>query len=103
MICNSLHSKAQGDAATRGGRTNLDAAGVSPDRSISFTPRGKRPDVSTIASRKSKVARLHTNSFVSSSNIPAFRFPDDLFRLCTEATEVPSLTHSLCFQLLLNF
>jgi hypothetical protein len=27
MICNSLHLSARGDAATRGGRTNLDGAG----------------------------------------------------------------------------
>src|ERR1700687_1522532 len=67
MICNSLHSSAQGEAATRGGRTNLDGAGVSPDCSISFTPRGNCPDVSTTALRRSNVARLHTNSFVSST------------------------------------
>jgi hypothetical protein len=28
-LCNSLHSSAQGDAATRGGRTNLDGVGAS--------------------------------------------------------------------------
>jgi hypothetical protein len=67
MICNSLHSSAQGEAATRGGRTSRQGAGARPDCSISFTPRGNCAAVSTTAERRSKVARLQTNSLVSST------------------------------------
>src|ERR1700724_2994156 len=67
MTCRSLHSSAQGDAATRGGRTSRDGAAARPDFSISLTPRGKSSDVSTTAARSSNVARLQTNSLVSST------------------------------------
>jgi hypothetical protein len=67
MICNSLYSSAQGDAAARGGRTNLDGAGASSTRSISFTPRGNGPDVSSTALRRSNVARLQHEFLVGTT------------------------------------
>ena len=64
-----LHSSAQGDAFTRGGLTSRDGAGSRPARSISLTPRGSGAEVAFIASRKSQVARLQTNSPVSSMKL----------------------------------
>jgi hypothetical protein len=61
-----LHSSAQGAAAIRGGRTRRDGTASSPASAISLTPRGKFAEVATTAARSSKVARLQTNSPVSS-------------------------------------
>src|SRR5688572_25402809 len=66
-VCSHLHSSAQGEAATRGGRTSRDGAASSPATCISLMPRGSGAEVPFIWSRKSKVARLQTNSFVSST------------------------------------
>src|SRR5450756_3153264 len=64
-----LHSSAQGEAFTRGGLTSRERAGSRPARSISLTPRGSGAEVAFIASRKSQVARLQTNSPVSSMKL----------------------------------
>src|ERR1700737_4523859 len=69
MIASGRDSSAQGDCATRGGRTSRDGAGSSPAAIISLTPRGNSLDVSTISLRRLKVARLQTNSLVSSTKI----------------------------------
>jgi hypothetical protein len=61
-----LHSSAAGDAATRGGRTSREGAGSSPACAISLSPRASGAEVSFMASRRSHVARLQTNSPVSS-------------------------------------
>ena len=45
--------------------TMRDGAGARPARSISLIPWGKGADVAFIASRRSQVARLQTNSPVS--------------------------------------
>src|SRR5258707_2441928 len=58
---------AQGDALTRGGFTRIDGAGSSPASFISSTPRGYGPEVVFIWLRRSHVARLQTNSLVSST------------------------------------
>src|SRR5436309_10638989 len=68
-ICTTRHSRAQGDSAMRGGRTSRDGAGVSPAASISLTPRGNVAEVAFMASRRSHVARLQTNSRVSSMKL----------------------------------
>src|ERR1700736_6889927 len=69
MIASRRHSSAQGDCPTRGGRASSNGAGSSPAAIISLTPRGNSLDVSTISLRRLKVARLHTNSLVSSTKI----------------------------------
>ena len=66
-----LHSSATGDSATRGGFTIRQGAGVSPAKSSSLCPRGSGAEVAFIASRKSQVARLQTNSPVSSAKVIA--------------------------------
>src|ERR1700687_3300877 len=64
-ICTTLHSIAQGEAATRGGFTSFEGAAFSPATSISLTPCGSVADVWFICSRKSQVASEQTNSIVS--------------------------------------
>src|SRR5476649_1648914 len=64
-ICTTLHSIAQGEAATRGGFTSFEGAAFSPATSISLTPRGSIAEVIFICSRKSQVASEQTNSLVS--------------------------------------
>src|SRR5882672_11349473 len=66
-VCSHLHSSAHGDALTRGGLTMREGAGSSLALSISFTPRANGAEVSFIWSRRSQVARLQTNSLVSST------------------------------------
>src|SRR5262245_23201075 len=69
-----LHSRAQGEALTRGGLTRFDRAGSRPVDSSSFTPRGKLQEVFFTSWRSSQTARLHTNSRVSSTKqIVSFR------------------------------
>src|SRR5260370_14676082 len=63
------HSIAQGASATRGGRTSRHGAGVRPAARNSSTPRGNGADVMFMASRRSQVARLQTNSPVSSMKL----------------------------------
>src|SRR5262245_464037 len=63
-----LHSSAHGDAATRGGLTSRDGAASRPVARISQVPRGSGAEVPFIWSRRSNVARLQTNSLVSSTN-----------------------------------
>src|SRR6516162_11666198 len=60
------HSSAQGEAATRGGRTRREGAGARPALAISLTPRAKGAEVWLTCSRRSQVVKLQTNSFVSS-------------------------------------
>ena len=48
-----------------------DGAGVRPACAISFSPRGSGAEVSFMASRRSQVARLQTNSPVSSMKVSA--------------------------------
>jgi hypothetical protein len=57
---------AQGDAFTRGTFTSTEGAASRPASFISSTPRGYGPDVVFISWRRWWVARLHTNSRVSS-------------------------------------
>src|SRR5215470_4998328 len=66
-VFSHLHSSAQGEAATRGGLTRRDGAGSRPVCFISLWPRGNGAEVPFIWSRRSKVARLQTNSLVSST------------------------------------
>src|SRR5438067_7594578 len=68
-VCSTRHSIAQGASATRGGRTRRQGTGVRPAARNSSTPRGNGADVMFIALRKSQVARLQTNSPVSSMNV----------------------------------
>ena len=62
-VCSHLHSSAQGEAATRGGLHQPRRRGSSPVAFISLAPRGSGAEVPFIWSRRSKVARLQTNSF----------------------------------------
>src|SRR6476620_12393365 len=66
-VLSHWHSSAHGEAATRGGLTSRDGAGSSPVCCISLWPRGSGAEVPFIWSRRSKVARLQTNSLVSST------------------------------------
>src|SRR4029078_2899921 len=66
-VWSHLHSSAHGEAATRGGFTSRDGAASSPVAFISHSPRGSGAEVPFIWSRRSKVARLQTNSLVSSA------------------------------------
>src|SRR5215472_19069796 len=68
-VCSTRHSIAQGASATRGGRTSRLGAGVGPAARNSSTPRGNGAEVTFIASRSSQVARLQTNSPVSSMKV----------------------------------
>src|SRR5712691_686382 len=63
----SLHSIAQGAAATRGGFTSFEGAAFSPATSISLTLCGSVAEVLFISSRRSQVASEQTNSFVSAT------------------------------------
>ncbi len=63
--CSTLHSRLIGDSATRGGLTSLLGAGVRPASAISSTSAGSEALVRFIASRRSQVAMLATNSPVS--------------------------------------
>ena len=58
----TLHSSAQGVAATRGGATSRDGAISRPAWSNSFSPRGSEAEVAFMASRRSQVGMFHTNS-----------------------------------------
>ena len=59
------HSSEMGDAATRGGRTNLEGAFSRPTRSNSSTARATVSEDAFICSRRANVTRLKTNSLVS--------------------------------------
>src|SRR4029077_6379716 len=67
-VCSHLHSSAQGESFTRGGFTSREGAAASPVFSISLTPRANGAAAPFICSRRSQVARLQTNSLVSSAN-----------------------------------
>src|ERR1700726_4460745 len=66
-VCNHRHSSAHGDAFTRGGRTSTLGAGSRPASRISLMPRGYDAEEAFIWLRRSQVARLQTNSRVSST------------------------------------
>ena len=67
----TLHSSAQGVAATRGGATSRDGAISRPAWSNSFSPRASEAEVAFIASRRSQVGMFHTNSRVSIAKRPS--------------------------------
>ena len=62
---------------TRGGLTRTDGADSSPASFISSTPRGYGAEVRFIGPRKSQVARLQTNSRVSSMKVRVSFFPSE--------------------------
>src|ERR1700686_4818227 len=64
-ICTTLHSIAQGAAATRGGFTSFEGAAFRPETSISLMPWGNVAEVLFISSRKFQEASEQTNCFVS--------------------------------------
>src|SRR5436309_15485329 len=68
-VCSTRHSIAQGASATRGGRTSRHGAEVRPAERSSSMPRGNGADVVFMASRRSQLARLQTNSPVSSMKV----------------------------------
>ena len=61
----TLHSRAHGLAATRGGATSRDGAISRPAWSNSLSPRASDAEVEFIASRSSHVGMFHTNSRVA--------------------------------------
>src|SRR6266487_632258 len=68
-VCSTMHSIAHGASETRGGRTSRLGTGVSPAARGSSTPRGNGAEVIFMASRRSQLAKLQTNSLVSSMNV----------------------------------
>src|ERR1700730_1827406 len=76
-VCNHRHSSAHGDAFTRGGRTSTLGAGSRPASRISLMPRGYGAEVAFIWVRRSQVARLQTNSRVSSTKAIVSFQPSD--------------------------
>ncbi len=68
-ISTTLHSSEAGLSATRGAATMRHPAIVNPAWSNSFAPRGSGADVAFIGSRRSRVARLATNSPLSLAKV----------------------------------
>src|SRR5450432_176507 len=76
-VCSHLHSNAQGEALTRGGFTSTDGAESRPVSLISLMPRANGAEVAFIGTRRSQVARLQTNSRVSSTNVTESFLPSE--------------------------
>src|SRR5580698_7810751 len=68
-VCSHWHSNAHGDIFIRGGFIRIDGADTNPASFISLVPRENRPEVVFICSRRFQVARLQTNSLVSSTKV----------------------------------
>ena len=69
MISVTLHSIAQGLAATRGGFTSVLAAISRPACKNSFSPSGRVAEVAFISLRRSYVGMFQTNSPVSCAKV----------------------------------
>ena len=67
LVPSRTHSKAAGDAATRGGRTTTDGSRSTPHASNSLMPDGKSVAVALTCSRSSYVASETVNSPVAST------------------------------------
>src|SRR4029077_10080777 len=77
------------DALTRGGFTRIEGAGSRPASFISSIPRGNGPDVVFICWRRSQVARLQTNSRVSSMNVSESFLPSEENMMIGGTLETP--------------